>query len=305
MKFGVALPLGRLQPQGFQSGAAVRELSQVAEKVGIAAVCVSEHPAPDADWLHNDPSGHDCVDPFAALAFAAAATTKLIVYSNILVVPYRNPFMIAKAASTLQIFSDNRFALGVGAGYQKAEFEALGASFHERGALTDEALETIRQIWAGGRVVRKGRYFNAPGNESRPVPNPPPPIWVGGGSDKAVERAARLGDGWLPHFVGPTNDEVVRRSSVVSMEHFSEKIARMNEIRAELGRSGPFDIVPGTPFRPKSITPADADKLLGEVQELGERGATLIWTTLPAPSLEGFKDSLAWYGEEIIAKYKG
>jgi probable F420-dependent oxidoreductase len=304
MKFGLALPLGRVEPKGFQSAATVREWSQACERAGIAAVCVSEHPAPDADWLHNDPSGHDCPDPFTVLAFAAAATTTLKVYSNILVLPYRNPFMTAKAAATLQVFSDGRFILGVGAGYQKAEFEAVGSSFHERGALTDEALETIRLVWKGGRVVKKGRYFNAPGNEARPVPNPPPPIWVGGGSDKAVERAARFGDGWLPHFVGPTNDEVVRRSSVVSMAHFSEKIARLKALRAQFGQTGPFDIVPGSPFRPKSITAADADKLLGEAQELAERGTTLMWTTLPAPSVEGFKESIAWYAEEIIAKVK-
>jgi probable F420-dependent oxidoreductase len=305
MKFGVALPLGRVEPKGFQSGAVVREIAQAAERAGIAGVCVSEHPAPDADWLHNDPSGHDCPDPFAALAFCAAATTTLKVYTNVLVLPYRNPFVTAKAAATLQAFSDGRFILGVGAGYQKAEFEALGAHYHERGALTDEALETIRLAWAGGRVVKKGRYFDAPGNEARPVPNPPPPIWVGGGSDKAVERAARLGDGWLPHFVGPTQDEVVRRSSVVSMDHFSEKIARLKELRAELGRTGPFDIAPGSPFRPKSTTPADAEKLLGEAHELAERGTTFMWTTLPAPSVEGFKESLAWYGQEIIGKFKG
>ena len=98
----------------------------------------------------------------------------------ILVLPYRNPFLTAKAAATLQIILGDRLLLGVGIGYQREEFEALGVRYEERGALMDEAIETIRQAWAGGPVVRQGRHFNAVGNEPRPVPRPAPPIWIGG-----------------------------------------------------------------------------------------------------------------------------
>jgi probable F420-dependent oxidoreductase len=304
MKFGLALPLGRINPKGFQSGAAVREVAQAVERAGVAGASVSEHPAPDAHWLHNDPAGHDCPDPFTSLAFVAAATTRLMVFTNVLVLPYRNPFITAKAAATLQVLSDNRFILGVGVGYQKSEFDALGAPFHERGALTDEALDTIAMAWKGGAVVKQGRHFNAVGNEPRPVPAPPPPVWIGGGSDKAVERAARAGDGWIPHFVGPTEDPIVRRSSVVSMDHFAEKIDRLKELRASLGRTGPFDIAPGSPFRPKSTTAADAERLLQDAHDVAARGATWMWTTLPAPSVAGYLESIAWYGEEVIARFR-
>jgi probable F420-dependent oxidoreductase len=303
MKFGVALPLGRVSPLGeFQSAAAVREIALAVERAGVAGASVSEHPAPDAHWLRTDPAAHDALDPLTALAFVAAATTRLTVFTNVLVLPFRNPFLTAKSVSTLQVLSDHRLILGVGVGYQKAEFEALGASFEHRGALTDEALETLNLIWKGGSVVKRGRNFDAVGNEPRPVPSPLPPIWVGGASDKALERAARWGDGWIPHFSVPTNDPVVMRSAMASMEQFTEKLDRIQQTRAKLGKSGAFDVAPGAPFRPKTTTPSDAGRFVEQTHEIESRGATWIWTTLPAPSRAAFLDNVAWYGEEIVAK---
>ena len=304
MKFGLALPLGRIAPPGeFQSAEAVREIALAVERAGVSAACLSEHPAPDADWLHNDPAAHDALDPLTALAFVAAATTRLKVFTNVLVLPFRNPFMAAKSAATLQVLSNHRLILGVGVGYQKAEFDALGAPYKRRGAMTDEALETIKLAWQGGRVVKKGLTFDAPGNEPRPVPSPAPPIWVGGASDKALERTARWGDGWIPHFSVPTNDPVVMQSSMVSMADFASKIERLREARDKLGKSGPFDIAPGSLFRPKTTTRSDAEQFLDGVREVQACGANWIWTPLPAPSRAAYLDNVAWFGEEIVAAY--
>ena len=304
MKFGVTLPLGRIAPaKEFQSAAAVRDIAVAVEKAGVTGASLSEHPVPDAEWLHNDPAAHDALDPFTALAFVAAATTRLIVFTNIVVLPYRNPFLTAKAAATLQVLSDQRLILGVGTGYQKAEFEALGVPFNERGALTDEALETIELAWAGGRVVKQGRRFSAVGNEPRPVPMPPPPIWVGGASHKAVERAARWGDGWIPHFTVPTNDPVVMQSSMTSIEQFGQKVAQLQQVRDSLGKTGAFDVAPGAPFRPKTTTGGDADRFIEMAYQLESCGATWVWTPLPAPSRQAFLESLHWFGQEVIARY--
>lgn len=304
MKFGLALPFGRIAPPGeFQSAAAVREISQALEQAGVTGACLSEHPAPEADWLHNDPTGHDTLDPLVALSFVAANTTRLTVFTNILVLPFRNPFLTAKAVSTLQVLSDNRMILGTGVGYQEAEFDALGAPYRQRGALTDEALETLRDIWKGGAVVKQGLHFNAIGNEPRPVPAVIPPIWVGGSSDKAVERAARWGDGWIPYFSVPTNDPVVMRSSLVSLEHFSEKIDRLMELRDQNGQSGPFDIAPGSPFRPVTATSSDAEQFVETAKNVATCGANWIWTPLPATSRAEFLDKVAWFGEDVIKAY--
>ena len=304
MKFALLIPAAETHPKGeFQSGEAIREMATALERAGVSGCFLSEHPAPSAEWLHNDPAGHDALDPLTALAFAAAATQRLNVITNVVVLPYRNPFVTAKAAATVQVLSDNRLILGVGVGYQQAEFEALGVPFAERGALTDEALETIRLAWKGGSVVKQGRGFNAVGNEPRPVPSPPPPIWIGGASDKAVERAARWGDGWMPYFSVPTNDPTVKRSSVVSLAHFAEKVARLKELRERMGKSGPFDLAVRPSVGVGSMSRQDADKFMATARELEAYGVNWIWTPLRSPSRAAYLEGAAWFGEEIIRTY--
>ena len=303
MQFALNLPLAKfIQEDVLTGGEALAQMARALEAAGVSAALTSEHPAPSSHWLHNDPTGHDCVDPLIALSILAGMSKSLKLFTNILVLPYRNPFLTAKAAATLQILSDNRLLLGVGVGYQRSEFEALGVPFKERGFLMDEALETIRAAWAGGAVVKKGRYFDARENEPRPVPTSPPPIWIGGGSDKAIDRAARWGDGWNPYFTVPTNDPEVRKSAVVDFEHFDEKLALLEEKRAAYGKSGPFDLVVAPPFRPQTPSAENAERFLEEVAQLKARGVNWVWTSLPASSPQQYFDMVAWFGEEIIAK---
>jgi probable F420-dependent oxidoreductase len=303
MKFILRPPIDQVAPAGeFQTGIAAHAIAVAFERAGVSAAGLSEHPAPSADWLHHDPQGHDTLDPFAALAFIAAATSRLRIFTNVVVLPFRNPFLTAKAAATLQILSDHRLILGVGVGYQQVEFEALGVPYSQRGALTDEALETIRLAWEGGAVVKQGLSFNAVGNEPRPVPSPPPPIWVGGASDKAVERAARWGDGWMPYFSVHSNDPTVKKSSITSPTHFSEKLERLQELRRSYGRTTAFDVAVGSPYRPKGATASDAEQLVQHARELEERGVSWMWTSLPAPSLTAFLENVDWFGREVVAR---
>jgi probable F420-dependent oxidoreductase len=304
MQFAINIPLAKVLPApAMGSMTAIRLMTRTLEEAGLAAALTSEHPAPSAQWLRTDPAAHDSVDPLTALAMVAASCDRLKVFTNILVLPYRNPFLTAKAAATLQILSDSRLILGVGVGYQREEFEALGVDYAERGRLTDEALETIALAWRGGEVIKKGLHFAAPGNEPRPIPLPPPPIWIGGGSDAALRRAARYGDGWAPYFTVPTNDPEVMKSAVVSLDHFSEKARRLKELRDEFGRTGPFDLAVAPPFRPKEATRSAADRFIEEVERLIEDGANWIWTSLPAPSMEGYLDFVRWFGEDIVARF--
>ena len=221
----MAIPIGEIAPGEFQSMQAVAEMAQALEAAKVDACYVTDHPAPSAQWLHAN--GHDALDPFTALAFVAAASTKLRLHTNILVLAYRNPFITAKAAATLQVLSGGRLILGVGAGYQQAEFDALGVEFKKRGALMDEALEVLHLAWGGGAVVKQGANFNAVGNEPRPAPNPQPAIWIGGGSDKAVQRAARWGDGWSPFFAAPTQSKLNQESGIQSIEQLREKVVHL------------------------------------------------------------------------------
>jgi len=304
VQFALNMPFAKLAP-GHPGGAGhcVRTMARALEQAGLSACLTSEHPAPSAEWLRSDPAAHDCVDPLTALGVVAGCTERLQLFTNVLVLPYRNPFLAAKQAATLQVLSDNRVLLGVGAGYMAEEFAALGVNFRERGALLDEAIAVLRASWTGEPLAWQGRHFTAPEVQARPAPTVPPPIWVGGGSDKAVERAARLGDGWLPYFSVPTNDPVVMRSAVVSMDHFGEKAARLQELRAEAGRTGPFDLVVAPPFRPQEASAANAARFLDEIAQLAEHGANWIWTSIPARSLEDYLDLVAWFGEDIVAKW--
>src|SRR4029453_5899845 len=129
-----------------------------------------------------------------------AHTTTLRLVPNIVVLPYRNPFVVAKATSTLDVLSGGRFTLAVGSGYLKGEFAALGVGHAERNDLFDEALDTLVAIWTGDDVSLEGRHFKARGITShpRPGPEPHPPIWIGGNGTRARQRVADRGPGRGP-----------------------------------------------------------------------------------------------------------
>lgn len=304
MKFSCHLPIGHIGPE-FQSDAAIVDMIDLYERVGVDACNITDHPAPDANWLHA--AGHDALDPFAALAYVAARSRTLYLHTAIVVLPYRSPFVTAKAAATVQLLSGGRLILGVGAGYQKNEFDALGVDFHRRGALMDDALDTIRRAWAGGPVVKHGTGYTAIGNEPRPVPDPAPPIWIGGGSDKAIERAARAGDGWNPFFAVPTMSRINQETGVKSLQDLRDKIARINDMRASHGRTGPYDFAADPLISFESMTAADAQRHVDHLSQLA--GAGLTWASFdpyPAGAHRSFTraaylDAVQWFGEEVIA----
>lgn len=302
MKFSLHLPVTEINPPGeFQTVAAVQDMAQAIERAGLDACWVTDHPAPDVDWLI--PNGHDAVDPFTALAVAAGATTRLKLHTNVLILPYRNPFITAKAAATLDVLSGGRLILGVGGGYQKGEFEALGVDFHKRGALLDEALETIDLAWSGQTVRKTGIGFDAKGNLPRPAPKTKPPIWIGGGSAKAVQRAAQWGDGWCPFYsAGVARIDETLQKPVSSLDDLRAKIEGVHAARAALGRTGPFDICIN-PLQPlRGQTRADADRFLEGIADLAAVGVTWAFIGVAHPGLAAFKDNVQWLAEEVIAR---
>lgn len=299
MKISMYMPLGDIAPGEFQTMPAIREMVQALETAKVSATCLTEHPAPDAQWLHAN--GHDAVDPFAALSFVAMASTTLLLHTNVVVLPYRNPFLTAKAAATLQVLSGGRLIMGVGVGYQKGEFDALGVDFHKRGALADEALEVLRMAWSGGAVVKQGRNFHAVGNEPRPVPSPPPSIWIGGGSDKAIERAARWGDGWCPFFAAPTQSQINRDTGIQSPAQLAGKIVQLRERREELGRTGAFAISAERQLKVNERSPAEAQRFVDSLGELTDVGVDWAVVTARHGCRGEYLDDVRWFGENVIA----
>src|SRR3954447_8634642 len=127
------------------TGSGIATVAAAAEAAGVDGFGFTDHPAPPQRGLGS--RGDDWLDPVVAMGFAAARTTTLRLIPNIVVLPYRNPFVVAKSGATLDLLSDGRFTLAVGVGYLKREFAALGVDFDERGQLFDESLEVIRGIW--------------------------------------------------------------------------------------------------------------------------------------------------------------
>ena len=199
MKFTITHPMHRhpYNPE-LVSGEGIAKVAAAAEAAGIHGFGFTDHPAPSQRWL--EAGGHDALDPFVAMGYAAARTTTLRLIPNIVVLPYRNPFVVAKSGATLDLLSGGRFTLAVGVGYLKREFAALGVDFDERAELFDEALDVIRAIWTTDDVDFDGKHFSARGITAhpRPVSDPHPPIWIGGNTGAARRRVADKGDGWCP-----------------------------------------------------------------------------------------------------------
>ncbi len=234
MKFHVGLSTDRVDlGDEFVSVDAIAEVAHAAETAGFTSVFVTEHPYPEDEWLAT--GGHHALDPFVALSFAAAATSTVRLFTNLCVVPYRNPFLTAKAAVSLDVLSGGRLTLGVGAGYLEPEFRALGVDFGERNDLLDEALVAMRRAWAEDGVHLRGRHFDVQGHTMlpRPVQWPHPPIWVGGNSKRAIRRAVDLADGWTP-MPNPR----ARSAPPVGAPGDARRAARPARVRRRLSRRG-------------------------------------------------------------------
>src|SRR5262245_1906597 len=146
----------------------VHEVAAAVERSGFDALSCSEHPVPGARWIAG--GGHQTLDPFVALACAAGVTSRLRLLTHLAVAPYRNPFLLAKAAASVDRVSGGRFMLGIGAGYHKTEFDALGVDFDERNALFEEALDVLPLYWSGEALSHKGLHFDARQVIGRPRP---------------------------------------------------------------------------------------------------------------------------------------
>jgi probable F420-dependent oxidoreductase len=139
------------------------------------------------------------LEPFVAVAAVASVTRRIGLGTGVLVLPQRQPALVAKQAATLDFISGGRLRLGVGVGWQAAEFESLGVPFAERGARMEEAIELLRLFWTQPAVTFSGRFYQAEAMAVAPPPLRPggPPVWLGGSSAAALRRVGRVADGWL------------------------------------------------------------------------------------------------------------
>jgi probable F420-dependent oxidoreductase len=295
VQVSVQLPTDKVQAlEEFITAEAVVEVAQAAEAAGADAVNCTDHPFPNDEWMAT--GGHHALDLFVTLAFAAAHTTRLRLHTNLAVVPYRSPGVLAKAVATLDQLSGGRTIIAVGAGYQEREFEALGADFANRNQLTDDGLRAVTAIWSGESV---GGNTALP----RPAQRPRPPLWVGGNSRMAMRRAVELADGWCPV---PNPASLVARRHTARLESVEDLAVRVEELRAHaaaVGRTGAFEL-PFMPFEglPRERTGAATDAFIRQVEALARAGATYLVVSPRAHTRDQVLADIEHLGRSVIPR---
>jgi len=303
MKFHYYFP-GRWTPinPALMSGKAHKQLAIAAEQLGFEGVCLDEHPAPVEPWI-SGPSGHHCLDPFVALGMIAGCTSKLRLLTYLTVLAYRNPFVFTKAATTLDVVSDGRAIIGVGVGYLKGEFEAVGANFEERNALFEESLEVYRLACTGEPVTYHGLNFKAEGAIMLPMPvqRPHPPLWIGGNSMLSRRRVAEFGQAWLPMPLRRTPGSPHRVPAVETVEDLKVLIDEMREHADRIGRREPIEIVMSLRMFPDDEPyPIQRER----IEQLASVGVTQVTFNGDGRDLDEALDHLHGYGEEVVARFE-
>jgi alkanesulfonate monooxygenase SsuD/methylene tetrahydromethanopterin reductase-like flavin-dependent oxidoreductase (luciferase family) len=181
---------------------------------------------------------------FAVGGYLAASTSQVIIHLNLVVMGYRNPFLVARSISTLDHLARGRLMVGIGAGYMRAEFEALGADFSRRGALVDEGVAAMKEAWSGEPVSLEAPTWRARGNSMRPRPfsTPHPKLFRGGNTKQAIESAVRHFDGWNP-FEAPLDfARKARTASIASETDLRKRVALLRDLEQQLERRDPLEI---------------------------------------------------------------
>jgi probable F420-dependent oxidoreductase len=283
------------------TGSGIGAVAAAAEAAGFHGFGFTDHPAPTQKWL--EAGGHDAVDPFVAMGFAAARTSTLRLIPNIVVLPYRNPFTVAKSGATLDLLSGGRFTLAVGVGYLKREFAALGVDFDDRGQLFEEALDVIRAIWTTDDLSYEGKHFTAKGITAhpRPVSRPHPPIWIGGNTAAARRRVAQFGDGWCP-FPAPAVLAQTARTAAMDSETLADGIDDLRRRFDAAGRDWSRIDVTFTNADGGSPGADDfnADAYLSGLEKLAAVGVTWVQVGLPGDSLAHVLDTIERFGKSVI-----
>ncbi|WP_063022349.1 TIGR03619 family F420-dependent LLM class oxidoreductase [Nocardia niwae] len=231
MRFTVGIALSPLDQ--------LTELAKTAEECGFASIALpdslfymksaaAKYPytadgsrfwGPDTPW----------VDPLIGATAMAAVTSRIRFYTNVLKLGSRNPLLLARQVGSVANLSGNRFGFGVGIGWAPEEFEWCGVPFARRGARVDEMIEVIKLVLAGGMVEYHGEFFDFDPLQISPAPSEPVPFYIGGHTDAALRRAARVGDGWT--------------SAMMTYDELRRTIGELDALRAQFGRTDePFEI---------------------------------------------------------------
>lgn len=264
MRFGFhAINLGPIA-----TPTSIRQVLAACERHKIDSIWTGDHvinaPKIDSTYPYSPtgkfplPPEETILEPLTFMGYAVAQTQTVQIGVSVLIVPYRNPVVTARAIATLDYLSEGRIIVGVGSGWMKEEFDALGVPFADRGAQTDEFIRVFKEIWTNPTPQFSGKYVHFSGITAYPLPvqKPYPPIWVGGNSKRAMRRALELGEGWQPGWSKP--------------DQFAQEMQDFQRIAERVGRDP--KTVEISLLRPMQILDrADAHRpLIGAPEQIAE-----------------------------------
>ena len=277
------------------------------EALGFDSVWVTDHilVPQTLEIIYRD----HMLEPLALLNYVAAITTRVKIGTSVVILPYRNPVVVAKMLATTDQLSAGRLIFGAAVGWMEPEFGALRAPFADRGAFSDECLRLIKTLWTQEKVSFEGRYFVFADMQAspRPLQQPHPPIWVGGNSPRARRRVAELGDGW--HATAMPLDEL--KAGIADVRNKWARRGRTGEpvfsMRIPCSIEGVSqEVLHYPPRRPgrESLTGSIAGIVdrLGAYQELGVSHLALEMST---QSHEATAASLEAFATRIRRQFKG
>ena len=202
MNIGVVFP----QVEIGQDPAVIRDYAQAVEAMGYTHILAFDHvlganPERPGGWKGPYTYRHVFHEPFVLFGFLAAVTQRVELVTGIVILPQRQTALVAKQAAAVDVLSRGRLRLGVGVGWNPVEFEALGENFKNRGKRVEEQIVVMRALWTKELVTFEGQWHRVTDAGINPLPHRRPiPIWMGGESEVVLHRAARMADGWMPHF---------------------------------------------------------------------------------------------------------
>ncbi len=299
MKFGIALPnFGQYAEKD-----SILKIAKIAEDLGFDSIWVSDHIViPES----HKGFGNVFYEPLTTLSYIAALTKRIYLGTSAIILPYRNPVVLAKTLSTLDLLSDGRLILGVGAGWLKEEFQALGAPYEKRGSITDEYIKVLKILWTQEKPRFSGRYikFSDINFLPKPVQKPHPPIWVGGNSRISIKRAVSLGDGWHP--VGLTPGEIKEK-----VKYLNKLVEERKETRSDfvisLRKNLQIKGISGKKLKnidERETLRGAPEKIVEGIENYRDSGVSHLIFHVLSGSLEGLLETMESFSRDIRPNIK-
>lgn len=335
IKFGIAIPTseeGLMYPIPFVKARDNIKIAIEAEKFGYDSVWGNDHIVTQEYVRKEFNQAPNYYSPLITLASIAENTTKLKIATALLVIPFRNPLMIAKELATLDHLSGGRLIVGVGIGAYREEFESLyggRANKMKRGNMLDESLEILQKLFNKDIVTYKGEYFDIVKSQSYPKPIQNPfPFYIGGNSPKGRERTAKYGQGWLPAVITP--EEV--KSGIEEIKMYCEKISReyknidiAPQLSCSIGRThaeavkkfqrsqiyNHLESLKKSTLKNQDTSSYESRNLIGtpdeiceQVQKYIDAGVTTFSAMLfVGDTVEEMIESMGFFSEEVISRF--